>query len=217
MSITGIHHITLVCSNAQRTVDFYVGVLGQRMVKQTVNFDDPGEYHLYFGDEGGAPGSAITFFEWKELLLGGRGLAAPTTWPCVADYAALLQWKRRLTDLGITVNGPLDRHYFTSIYFRDPDGTILEIATDGPGWTRDEAPDALGQLHRRRQRRCWSPTGTKERIQALLAAAGPRHHGGHGADAGDAPHHGHQFQHRAHPRLFQRHLGPAPGEDDRQL
>jgi glyoxalase family protein len=63
----------------------------------------------------------------------------------VADYEGLLKWKRRLTDLGLKVDGPLDRNYFKSIYFNDPDGTILEIATRGPGWTVDEAPNALGK------------------------------------------------------------------------
>jgi len=62
MSIQGLHHITLVCSDAQRTVDFYTRVLGLRFVKKTVNFDDPGSYHLYFGDETGRPGTAVTFF-----------------------------------------------------------------------------------------------------------------------------------------------------------
>ena len=66
----------------------------------------------------------------------------------MANYDGLLKWKRRLTDLGLSVEGPLDRHYFVSIYFNDPDGTILEIATDGPGWTIDEAPESLGMEYR---------------------------------------------------------------------
>jgi glyoxalase family protein len=145
MSILGIHHITLGCSDAQRTVDFYTQVLGQRFVKRTVNFDDPGTYHLYFGDATGSPGSAITFFEWPGAAPGRPGIGGTHHFALeVADLDGLLQWKRRLTDLGIAVSGPLDRHYFCSIYFRDPDGTILEIATRGPGWAIDEAPDQLG-------------------------------------------------------------------------
>ena len=149
MTIQGIHHITLVCSDAQRTVNFYVGVLGLRLVKKTVNFDDPGAYHLYFGDEIGRPGSAITFFEWPRAPKGHPGIGGTHHFAMrVRDYDGLLQWKRRLVDLGLKVNGPLDRHYFKSIYFNDPDGTILEIATDGPGWTIDETPDALGMTFR---------------------------------------------------------------------
>lgn len=149
MSILGIHHITLVSANAQRTVDFYTKVLGQRLIKQTVNFDDPGSYHLYFGDESGRPGTAITFFEWPDAPQGYPGLGGTHHLALrVADYTGLLKWKRRLTDLGLAVNGPLDRHYFKSIYFKDPDGVILEIATDGPGWTVDEDADALGEAFR---------------------------------------------------------------------
>ncbi len=149
MTIQGLHHITLVCSNAQRTVDFYTRVLGQRLVKKTVNFDDPTSYHLYFGNETGTPGSAITFFEWPHAPKGHPGIGGTHHFAmAVADYQGLLKWKRRLTDLGIQVNGPLDRHYFKSIYFNDPDGVFLEIATRGPGWAVDEAPDKLGTEYR---------------------------------------------------------------------
>ena len=145
MTLLGLHHITLGCNDAQRTINFYVGVLGQRFVKRTVNFDDPTTYHLYFGDETGRPGTAITFFEWPGAPRGYPGIGGTHHFALrVADVDGLLKWKRRLTDLGLKVDGPLDRHYFKSIYFNDPDGTILEIATDGPGWTRDEATDSLG-------------------------------------------------------------------------
>jgi glyoxalase family protein len=149
MSILGLHHITLICSDAQRTVDFYTKTLGLRLVKKTVNFDDPGSYHLYFGDETGSPGSAVTFFEWPGAPRGNWGIGGTHHFALtVNNYDGLLKWKRRLTNLGLPVTGPLDRHYFKSIYFNDPDGTILEIATLGPGWTVDEAPDAIGTEHR---------------------------------------------------------------------
>ena len=149
MTVTGLHHITLVCTDAQRTVDFYTQVLGLRLVKKTVNFDDPGAYHLYFGDELGRPGSAVTFFEWPQAARGYPGIGGTHHFALTAaDYPALLQWKRRLTDLNISVEGPRDRVYFKSIYFHDPDGAILEIATRGPGWTVDEEPAALGEQFR---------------------------------------------------------------------
>ncbi len=148
MSVTNLHHITLVCSNAQQTVNFYTQVLGLRFIKKTVNFDDPGSYHLYFGDQIGTPGSVVTFFEWPGAPKGYPGIGGTHHFALqVADYSGLLKWKRRLTDLGLKVDGPLDRHYFKSIYFNDPDGAILEIATVGPGWTIDEAPDALGTAY----------------------------------------------------------------------
>jgi glyoxalase family protein len=149
MSITGLHHITIVTADAKTNLEFYTGVLGLRLVKKTVNFDDPGSYHLYYGDELGRPGTLITFFEWKNAPKGQRGIGGTHHYAlAVADYAGLLKWKRRLTDLGVRVSGPLNRLYFQSIYFTDPDGTIIEIATKGPGWTVDEAPDELGQIER---------------------------------------------------------------------
>ena len=149
MTVQGLHHITIVCADAQRTVDFYARVLGHRLVKKTVNFDNPTTYHLYFGNEAGSPGSAITFFEWPGAPRGHWGIGGTHHYAMqVADYNGLLKWKRRLNDLGIPVDGPLDRHYFTSIYFNDPDGTILEIATIGPGWTVDEEPNRIGTEYR---------------------------------------------------------------------
>ncbi|MCA0377271.1 MAG: VOC family protein [Gemmatimonadetes bacterium] len=146
MSILGLHHVTLVASNAQRTADFYARVLGLRLIKTTVNFDDPGSYHLYFADATGAPGTVVTFFEWPRAPRGRTGIGGTHHVALrVADRDALLRWKRRLTDLGLRVIGPYDRHYFTSIYFRDPDGLILEIATDGPGMLFDEQVQQVSQ------------------------------------------------------------------------
>lgn len=144
--ILGLHHITLVASNAQRTVDFYSRVLGLRLVKTTVNFDDPGSYHLYFANANGGPGSVVTFFEWPNAPRGRTGIGGTHHFALrVADRDALLRWKRRLNDLGLRVIGPYDRNYFTSIYVRDPDGLIVEIATDGPGVWWDEQSGVIAQ------------------------------------------------------------------------
>lgn len=133
--IQGFHHITLVCAEAQRTIDFYAGVLGLRLIKLTVNFDLPDTYHLYFGDETGSPGTAITLFEWPHASRGRTGIGGTHHFALQVAYRdGLLRWKRRLTDRGIHVAGPYNRHYFTSIYFRDPDGVIVEIATLEPGF-----------------------------------------------------------------------------------
>lgn len=149
MSVLGLHHISIISADAQRTINFYTHVLGMRLVKQTVNFDDPGSYHLYFGDEMGTPGSIITYFEIPNAVKGRTGIGGTHHFALqTANRETLLKWKRRLTDAGLTIDGPLDRHYFTSIYFNDPDGTIMEIATIGPGWTIDEAPDAIGSAFR---------------------------------------------------------------------
>jgi glyoxalase family protein len=167
MSIQGLHHITLVTTDAQRNVDFYSKTLGLRFVKKTVNFDDPGAYHLYYGDETGSPGSAVTFFEWKGVPKGKPGIGGTHHFALgVKDYNGLLKWKRRLTSLGLKVSGPYDRHYFKSIYFNDPDGTILEIATMGPGWTMDEAADKIGTEYREPPKEMIVANRDEARIQA---------------------------------------------------
>jgi glyoxalase family protein len=144
-AIKGIHHITLVAANAQRTADFYTRVLGLRLVKKTVNFDAPDSYHLYFGDEIGTPGTLVTFFEWPRAPKGYWGIGATHHFALIVESVdGLLQWKRWLTGQGIKVDGPYNRVYFESIYFQDPDGVILEIATRGPGWGLDEPFEAWG-------------------------------------------------------------------------
>lgn len=141
----GFHHITMVSADARRTVRFYRDVLGLGLVKRTVNFDDPESYHLYFGDEAGRPGTLLTFFEWPGARRGQWGVGGVHHVALgTADRGSQLQWKRRLTDAGVAVSGPYDRGWFHSIYFQDPDGQVLEIATAGPGYTLDEAADELG-------------------------------------------------------------------------
>ena len=146
LKTAGLHHITMVATNAARTLAFYRDVLGVGLVKRTVNFDDPGAYHLYFGDPTGSPGTLLTFFEWPHAGRGRWGIGGVHHLALgTATEESQLKWKRRLMDLGVPVTGPYDRGYFTSIYFTDPDGQILEIATRGPGYAIDEAPDALGR------------------------------------------------------------------------
>jgi len=142
----GFHHVTMVSGDASRTTAFYRDLLGLELVKVTVNFDDPSSYHLYFGTRHGAPGTLLTFFEWPSVPRGRWGVGGVHHVALsVADEAAQLKWKRRLTDAGVGVTGPYDRGYFHSIYFTDPDGQVLEIATAGPGYAIDEPADALGR------------------------------------------------------------------------
>ncbi len=106
----GFHHITMVSTDAVRTLAFYGGLLGLPLVKRTVNFDDPGAYHLYFGLDGGRPGTILTFFEWPAAGRGQWGLGGVHHLALgAATPEALLRWKRRLTDAGVPVTGPLDR------------------------------------------------------------------------------------------------------------
>jgi glyoxalase family protein len=177
---TGLHHVTLVARHAPRALAFYRDVLGLRLVKQTVNFDDPGAYHLYLGDETGAPGTLVTFFEWPDAPAGRYGVGGVHHIAFgTADRDTLLMWKRRLTDLGVPVTGPLERGWFTSIYFRDPDGQVLEIATHGPGYTVDEPFETLGtalitpkpaQLRGTRDDQAWMAASWPEPVPAVTAS-----------------------------------------------
>lgn len=142
----GFHHVTMVARDARRTLAFYRDLLGLRLVKQTVNFDVPSTYHLYFGNDDGAPGTLLTFFEWPDAEQGAWGVGGIHHVALgVTDEAAQLKWKRWLTDRGVPVSGPYNRGYFMSIYFADPDGQTLEIATEGPGFAIDEPADRLGE------------------------------------------------------------------------
>src|SRR5262245_53559545 len=163
----GIHHVTAIAGQPERNLEFYTRTLGLRFVKKTVNFDDPGSYHLYFGDEIGRPGTAVTFFEWPGAPKGAPGIGGTHHFALAApDEKALLKWKRRLTDLGVRVNGPLNRNYFKSIYFHDPDGELLEIATMGPGWAIDEKPERLGSEYREPPEEMKISNRDKARIEA---------------------------------------------------
>ncbi|RHW30914.1 ring-cleaving dioxygenase [Lysinibacillus yapensis] len=123
---TGIHHITAIVGHPQENVDFYAGVLGLRLVKKTINFDDPGTYHLYFGNEGGKPGSIITFFPWADAYQGriGDGQVGVTTY--VVPAGSMDFWKNRLSkfDIEYTV---AERFGETYLQFDDPHGLHLEI------------------------------------------------------------------------------------------
>jgi glyoxalase family protein len=219
VQLAGLHHVTCVCSDAQRTLDFYRDRLGFSLVKKTVNFDDPHSYHLYFGDEVGSPGTLITFFEWPRADAGrlGRGTLEsisletplveeesevddpdglhlrlfPAAAPRLRDvtvignpdlYAGLFAadaplhfaepleepaligagtthhiawrtkddaeqqaWLERLAEVGLRPTPVQDRKYFRSVYFRMPDGILIEIATDEPGFLVDEPRESLGE------------------------------------------------------------------------
>lgn len=214
----GIHHVTAIAGDAQRTVDFYAGTLGMRLVKRTVNFDDPDTYHLYFGDEHGTPGTIVTFFPWpgasqRAGWAGGtvpdehtiRGVHSVTirterfaasaaflegpfamrrvgTEGNVTRYASAVEgdapldvrdasgfwggsvavgsvhhvaWRvpdddaelalrQTVKEFGLRPTNVLDRNYFHSVYFREPGGTLFEIATDVPGFAIDEPAESLG-------------------------------------------------------------------------
>ena len=133
LRIAGIHHITLLCADVERSMAFYRNVLGMRLVKQTVNEDDRGARHLFFGDEEGRPGTLITCLEYPELDEGSVGRGSTHHFAlAVESEEELSAWRDYLESSGIATTEVLDRTWFKSIYLRDPDGHIVEIATVAP-------------------------------------------------------------------------------------
>jgi glyoxylase I family protein len=146
LRIAGLHHVTLLCKDVERSLGFYRNLLGMRLVKQTTNEDDRGARHLFFGDEEGRPGTLITCLEYPDLDEGtvGRGSTHHLAL-AVETEEELAGWRDYLTAQGIPVTEVMDRTYFKSVYLRDPDGHIIELATKGPGLTADEALEDLGR------------------------------------------------------------------------
>src|ERR1700738_4914982 len=98
MNITGLHHVTAIASDPQRNLEFYVGVLGLRLVKRTINFDDPGSYHFYFGDGVGTPGTILTFFPWPDARPGVRGVGEIEATAFAIPAASVGYWLERLKE-----------------------------------------------------------------------------------------------------------------------
>lgn len=151
--VTGIHHVTAIASDPQRNIDFYAGLLGLRLVKRTVNFDDPSAYHLYYGDESGSPGSIVTFFYWPGMGAEGQvGAGQMTAITFSAAPGALDYWVDRLSRHGVSVERQT-RFEEETLAFSDPDGIPLEIvavAEDSrQGWAGAGIPveHALRGLH----------------------------------------------------------------------
>lgn len=132
LPIPGIHHVTAIAGAAQRNLDFYVGCLGLRLVKRTVNFDDPGTYHFYYGDEVGRPGTILTFFPWQGMPQGraGPGMASATAF--AVPPGSLGFWTDRFAAEAMNFEPPRERFGQQVLAFADPDGLPLELVED-PG------------------------------------------------------------------------------------
>jgi glyoxalase family protein len=140
----GIHHITAIAGEPKRHVAFYRDLLGLRMVKRTVNFDDPSTWHLYYGDETGTPGTALTFFVWNQLPAGRHGSGEPQEIAFAVPEDGLEFWRKRLSEKGIALKDAA-RFGEQAIAFDDADGHKLEIvgsknAGEIPGWSNGDVP-----------------------------------------------------------------------------
>jgi catechol 2,3-dioxygenase-like lactoylglutathione lyase family enzyme len=127
----GIHHVTAIAGDPQRNLDFYEGVLGLRLVKKTVNFDDPTAYHLYYGDGIGSPGTIMTFFSWPGAPKGSRGSGQMTATSFAVPGDSLDYWMSRLSENGVAYEEPVDRFGEQVLTFEDPDGLRLELVAGG--------------------------------------------------------------------------------------
>ena len=125
-SIVGLHHVTAIASDPQRNLDFYTQVLGLRFVKRTINFDDPGTYHFYFGNDVGAPGTILTFFPWPHVNKGRIGAGEVIATAFSVPVGSLNFWVERLKTKGISSTEGV-RFGSQVITFRDPDGMVLEL------------------------------------------------------------------------------------------
>jgi glyoxalase family protein len=152
--VQGLHHITAVAGDPQSNVEFYHQVLGQRLVKKTVNFDDPGTYHFYYGDEVGTPGTIMTYFPWQQMSRGRRGSGETAAVAYSIRPESVGFWQARLRKMGISL-GPVDNRFGAEVLtFTDPDGMWLElIVSDEPAtlrhWQEGPIPQqhALGGFH----------------------------------------------------------------------
>lgn len=136
--ITGLHHVTAISGDAQENLDFYVGVMGMRLVKRSVNQDSPGTYHLFYADAEGSPGTDLTFFPWPALLKGRRGAGVTVEVALAVPAGSLGYWRERLAGSGITAGEPIVRFSEETLLFEDPHGlSVALVATDDP---RDSTP-----------------------------------------------------------------------------
>ncbi|MDZ7692450.1 MAG: ring-cleaving dioxygenase [Balneolaceae bacterium] len=126
----GIHHITAVAGDPQQNLDFYTDLLGMRLVKKTINFDDPSVYHLYYGDETGKPGSILTFFPWSHLQSGEPGEGQVVAIAFAVPENALNYWSDFLENKQVDFMEPFERFGKQVIGFQDPDGLHLELVAD---------------------------------------------------------------------------------------
>ncbi|WP_428329130.1 ring-cleaving dioxygenase [Mucilaginibacter sp.] len=126
-TVNGIHHITAIAGNAKRNYDFYTKVLGLRMVKKTVNFDDPETYHLYYGDKQGTPGSILTFFPWEGISAGRRGARQATEIGYSVPENSFDFWLKRFEDHNVIYNKVAEKFGEPYLTFLDPDGLKLEL------------------------------------------------------------------------------------------
>lgn len=142
--ILGIHHITAIATSAKKNHEFYTKVLGLRLVKKTVNYDDPGTYHFYYGNETGEPGTILTFFPWEGIRRGRLGTGQVTAVSYSVPQGSVKFWLDRFERNGVIYNNPSERNGEEVLVFLDPDGLKLELVSnpddDRKPWVKGGVP-----------------------------------------------------------------------------
>jgi glyoxalase family protein len=141
----GLHHVTAIAGNADRNFGFYTRTLGLRFVKRTVNFDDPGTYHLYYGDEAGHPGTILTFFPWEHAGPGRDGVGLTQTTSLAVPARSIAYWTQRLVEAGARHEAPVRRFGEPVLPLSDPDGMSLALVgvtglEETPAWSSGAIP-----------------------------------------------------------------------------
>ncbi|OLB70055.1 ring-cleaving dioxygenase [archaeon 13_2_20CM_2_52_21] len=143
--VLGLHHVTAISSDPQKTVDFYTKILGLRLIKLTVNYDDSSTYHVYFGDEIGHPGSVLTFFPWPGQPRGRKGAGQATATSFSIPQESIPFWQDRLKSHSVSQEATQKRFGETVLSFEDQDGQGLELVVNKEvegrtGWTHGPVP-----------------------------------------------------------------------------
>ena len=143
--VLGLHHVTSISSDPQKTLDFYTKILGLRLIKLTVNYDDPSTYHVYFGDEIGHPGTVLTFFPWPGRPSGRKGAGQTTNTSFSVPRESIPFWQDRLKSHIVSQEATQKRFGETVLYFEDQDGQGLELVGNKEnegrtGWTDGPVP-----------------------------------------------------------------------------
>jgi len=146
--IKGLHHITAIAGDAKKNYDFYTRILGLRLVKKTVNFDDPETYHFYYGNEVGTPGTILTFFPWSGIAIGRRGTRQVTEIGYAVPDGSLDFWLKRFEEQNVTYNKPAEKFGEQYLTFLDPDGlkielTVPQVADQRVPWTTAEVGQSV--------------------------------------------------------------------------
>jgi len=140
--IRGLHHVTAIASDPQRNLEFYVGLLGLRFAKRTVNFDDPGTYHFYFGDGRGTPGTILTFFPWPGARRGIRGTGQIEATAFAISPSSIGYWLERFKEQHVTAERMSPRFGEEVIRFTDPDGLLVELIASSSLASIEPWPDS---------------------------------------------------------------------------